>query len=605
MRTEGWNSEIQAMPRFLVKAILLSLPALPGCSFTSAWGGEVWLFLKDGRVCLAESAAAKSAMLPDGTQVVVTPDKILGQRTRDELNTLVDAMCVDLAHGRNFDTHSQRFKTFRAAATPRLLFRLEHDAGKERLGALYGLQFCWTMQAFDPLMKLVHDPDRDVVTVALTILMNNTPVAALKPQLKELADDKDIKLAAIVFEHAERSEPDTSLKRIRRILADPVARKSALSLLSHYFNPELTPLTLPLITQGNADEKCIAIVALIQQGADGADVRKAMLALLASPDADVREAAAEYFTWLGRNDDMTELKVASKVEHDLYARAGIDGAIKAIAFRDAARAKWTAGKSSVETTAEMIDKDYERLVTAFKAAPTTGDADAARAFLLKADTVEPFIPFSASMPEDPNSRFRLRGLVEQGVFCAPCGLLDDSIDNDFSGAREAPPVAKMVAPIRDYFDPKRKSYGAYIDPTQPLFGDSVHVGDDCGWRREGRAVVCIGPGLVRLVAHFPTWGHIVIVEHRIDGKPVCSLYAHLTPMILVRPGDVLEAGQKIGSIGRANTIDNGGYIAHLHFGIHRGAYAADQRWIAGYVPPDAFAKGAHAWTDPQTFLKKE
>src|SRR4029077_9112778 len=83
------------------------------------------------------------------------------------------------------------------------------------------------------------------------------------------------------------------------------------------------------------------------------------------------------------------------------------------------------------------------------------------------------------------------------------------------------------------------------------------------------------------------------------GKPFCSLYGHLSPMIHVRPGDVVEAGQQLGAIGRGFSVDNGGYFAHLHFGIHRGRYATETRWVCGYVSPQAFASGAHTWLDPQ------
>jgi len=73
----------------------------------------------------------------------------------------------------------------------------------------------------------------------------------------------------------------------------------------------------------------------------------------------------------------------------------------------------------------------------------------------------------------------------------------------------------------------------------------------------------------------------------------------------VRPGEIVEAGQKLGAIGRCNSVDNGGYGAHLHFGIHKGPYAIDWRWVCGYVDPLLFKNGEHGWLDPQNFLQSQ
>ncbi|KKH48881.1 N-acetylmuramoyl-L-alanine amidase [Methanosarcina sp. 1.H.A.2.2] len=59
------------------------------------------------------------------------------------------------------------------------------------------------------------------------------------------------------------------------------------------------------------------------------------------------------------------------------------------------------------------------------------------------------------------------------------------------------------------------------------------------------------------------WGNIILIEHRLqDGTTVWSQYAHLKDM-LVSSGDVVQRGQKIGTIGK----DDG--VAHLHFEIRK------------------------------------
>lgn len=569
-------------------------------SGASASAGDVWLFLKDGRVCLADSITATSAVLSDGKPIVLTADQVQGHRTREQVDQAVDAMLAEIAQAKNMEEHAARFKVFKHSAVPRLLQQLEKQIGTRRLSVLYCLQYCWAPEAQAPVLKLLNDPDRDIVIGALSALLNNLPTEKLREPLKIAADHKDIKVAAMAFQFAERNEPDTTLKRARRIMADANERGSALPVLSHYFASELTPATLTLLKSGPEWVQSSVVVALIEQFAQGSDVRAKMAELLASKEAALREAAGEYYTWLGRGDDVSALSDAIKGETDVYARASLKGALKTIALREAARGKLAAGPSSIKTTTTE-DADYQKFLDALQSSPTAGDWDAAREFLAKADTIEPFAQISMPMPEDPKHRFRLRSLLQQCVFAAPCGILEN--ESKFLDAKECPPVARFVPPIRDYFDPKRKSYGRYMDLTNPLFADSVHIGDDCGWQRELRTVVSIAPGVVRMVDYIPSWGHIVIVEHTMDGRPLCSLYGHLSPMIHVRAGDVVEAGQKIGAIGRGFTVDNGGYFAHLHFGIHRGPYSSEIRWICGYISPQAFSSGAHSWVDPQEFLK--
>ena len=163
----------------------------------------------------------------------------------------------------------------------------------------------------------------------------------------------------------------------------------------------------------------------------------------------------------------------------------------------------------------------------------------------------------------------------------------------------------MPSPLRDYFDPRRASYGTRVKGALSVFAGSVHIGDDCSWGNELRTVVAAAPGVVRLAGHIFSWGHIVVIEHKLpDGSAVCSLYAHLSPALSIKPGDIVKAGQRIGCIGRSHTVDNGGYYAHLHFGIHRGQYMTPgEHWVSGYVNTERWEQGNHTWLDPQEFLK--
>jgi murein DD-endopeptidase MepM/ murein hydrolase activator NlpD len=217
---------------------------------------------------------------------------------------------------------------------------------------------------------------------------------------------------------------------------------------------------------------------------------------------------------------------------------------------------------------------------------------------------------------------------------------------------EIPPAKSLIFPLRDYVDPGRTSFGIVVDNDAKAFKGTVHVGDDAGWDQEHRTVAAIGDGLVRNVNCRASWGYKIIIEHRLeDGTAFCSLYAHLSPFVSVKPGDRVEQGQKIGAIGRANTWENGGYGAHLHFGIHLGPFVRrrqigdvfdfhlagkltkgkaiqiddektmfeyetadgkkgrfavyhDADWIGGYLSVEKFKEGRHGWVNPAEFIPK-
>jgi hypothetical protein len=116
----------------------------------------------------------------------------------------------------------------------------------------------------------------------------------------------------------------------------------------------------------------------------------------------------------------------------------------------------------------------------------------------------------------------------------------------------------------------------------------LHLGADVAWYRTGEPVFAIANGVVRLsqgpergkkakqqaagrgARGATEWGNLVVIEHRLaDVSFVTSIYGHLASKRLVQEGDVVRAGQRIGSVGRAG-VENGGYKPHLHFAIRTG-----------------------------------
>ena len=110
----------------------------------------------------------------------------------------------------------------------------------------------------------------------------------------------------------------------------------------------------------------------------------------------------------------------------------------------------------------------------------------------------------------------------------------------------------------------RKSFGA----------GGTHAGEDCAWFREGSSLYAVTDGLVRMVQGAGgDWGFLVAIEHRLPGgRYLMAVYGHMAFDVLVRPGDVVKAGQKIGTQGLSTSIENGGYGSHLHFGLGDGPF---------------------------------
>ena len=65
-----------------------------------------------------------------------------------------------------------------------------------------------------------------------------------------------------------------------------------------------------------------------------------------------------------------------------------------------------------------------------------------------------------------------------------------------------------------------------------------------------------------------------MIEHRFPGGAFfTTLYGHLGSKRLVKMGDVVKAGQQVGTIGAKSPYVNGGYTPHVHLGVRDGRLA--------------------------------
>jgi len=122
-----------------------------------------------------------------------------------------------------------------------------------------------------------------------------------------------------------------------------------------------------------------------------------------------------------------------------------------------------------------------------------------------------------------------------------------------------PDQTRAVFPVTSGFITSR--YGAPRPRKDP------HKGTDIA-APEGSPVLAILPGIV--AATYPSgeltgYGNLIVIRH---GEDAYSLYAHLRA-VFVQPGEIIAAGQPIGSVGRtagtqADPSAQTG-AAHLHF----------------------------------------
>jgi hypothetical protein len=103
-------------------------------------------------------------------------------------------------------------------------------------------------------------------------------------------------------------------------------------------------------------------------------------------------------------------------------------------------------------------------------------------------------------------------------------------------------------------------------------------------------------GRVMLVQHEESWGCLVCIESKLpDGSPVTHYYGHLSSEVCVYPGQIVRMGDMIGEIGPPFTLQNGGYLPHLHLGIEKNPFS--KAAVRGY------ADNSDAWYDPVAFVK--
>jgi murein DD-endopeptidase MepM/ murein hydrolase activator NlpD len=128
----------------------------------------------------------------------------------------------------------------------------------------------------------------------------------------------------------------------------------------------------------------------------------------------------------------------------------------------------------------------------------------------------------------------------------------------------------------------------------------LHTGIDFG-AKYGTPVFAVKAGVVKHAAvtgTFNSYGNLITIVHDDSSESRMSLYAHLSKM-LVKPGQRVKAGQKIGEVGntRGTKEDPGKTGAtHLHFELLEAFPVAKD---VGRIDPTSYLESAVAVVLPE------
>ena len=539
-------------------------------------------------------------------------------KTLTQVEKDVDALLAKMGSGASAQAAAVKdVQKIGKAAVPRLLFHATQEyavqkqgisfgapnesfsrdnkvTNPNRLMALYLLQSVWSPDAVFQLENLLKtDSNQEARLLAFAALDKNAK-ESLKHMMPSLINDQNPEIAGIALEQLELQAP--ALERIISAISRPEMWKSMELYLPRYYSGELTPKTMLMLKTGKTtNEKATAIASLISQNSNSPEIRQYLGGLMKSYDPVIRELSAEYLSWHGTEAELPCLDESMKDEKDIYAMASMKAALASIKRRSSVK----SGTAGDVVSAPASFKDAVKLL---QSAKTGTNIQNTLELLKKSESFEPL--FVRGKKEDEsfnelrNERMMLTGLV----FAIPafCG------DGSGSSVGEKAAVAdSLVPPIRNYLDQTRKSFGVKIGKISADSDELVRVCDIAGLRKTYLTVVSVGNGLVKSAEYNRNWGFTVIIEHiGTDGRKFCSLYTHLSPFMHVKKNDIVSAGEKIGSIGRHFTWENGGYGAHLQFGIYNDAFDSSPAWQVSYIPAEEFTRGLYKWVNPQSFIQE-
>lgn len=146
----------------------------------------------------------------------------------------------------------------------------------------------------------------------------------------------------------------------------------------------------------------------------------------------------------------------------------------------------------------------------------------------------------------------------------------------------------------------KKFFGTYVtpnnSPVSPERFRGYHTGVDVEYADvEGEVEVrAVAKGEVLVSRNASGYGGVMVIEHEIRGEKYFMIYGHLQQKSMLKVGEKVENGEKIGILGKGYSLETDGERRHLHFGISK------TNNIRGYSENEAELKSN--WIDPVVFI---
>ncbi|CAK0744768.1 Peptidase_M23 domain-containing protein [Azospirillaceae bacterium] len=492
-------------------------------------------------------------------------DQFADHRLDQEIHAILDAF----QQRRDIARHTERLKRLGASAVAPLLRHFADTDRARRTLIFYSLQFCWKSTAIETIAPFLGSDDPELRRMAAIVLVKGEGYERFSDLCRPWLTDTRPEVVAFALDHIESENPD--MARTQTLLQQPALHPVLARHLPRYQAPILADSVSALADSSRSfsDPTLAAagLAALIHINDDRPQTRSIATHHLRHAAPEVRSMAAEYLTWHGTAEESEFLRESRHCERDPWAIAAIETAEIAISRRQESppRPPFSESLAASDSISRKFANE-DALSSAYGSAQhALNSADGTDFFASWRDAwmlyrcAEPMEPHWAYRGREPQSSFiaarEFRLQLQARLFAIPGREAPYESREDCT----IPQADRLMAPTRDFYE-NPGNFGREVEESAVEgFNGLVHIGVDVAWEHPHADVVAIGAGRVRLVSCVATWGTMIIIEHRIAerswGSPMafCSLYAHLSPFVAVRAGEVVKCGQKIGSVGRAHT----------------------------------------------------
>lgn len=150
----------------------------------------------------------------------------------------------------------------------------------------------------------------------------------------------------------------------------------------------------------------------------------------------------------------------------------------------------------------------------------------------------------------------------------------------------------------------KKPFGIYItpdtSPVQPERFRGYHTGTDFEIFSEELnsdiSVKAVCSGKILLKKYVSGYGGVVVEMCELENNPIAIIYGHLKlSSISLEEGNLINAGDIFGILGKGDSAETDGERKHLHLGFHKGMGVN----VQGYVSSESDLSN---WLDPCDYI---